>query len=408
MAIAERATERRRGRAAGLVRYLVAAALVRGADSGASVGLVLLAVDPGTGLGDGAPAAGGVLAAALSAPHLLGPWTARRLERARDARRLLAGAYLLYAAALAAGAVALGRLPLAPAVGAVAVAGCCGPLLTGGLSSRLPAIVGGRADGRPQGWDALTYSIGGTAGPAVVAGLAALSGPLSAVFGLAGAAAAGAVLTLTLPRGPASGRTRVPDGAYGMRAGLRVLTAHAGLRRVTIMTLLSALALGALPVIAALFGPHLSDRPGAGATLTVALGLGNLAGALLVTVFPLRADPDALARRLFTLLAVATALCAAAPAYGFALAGFAFIGVGIATSFTATLAARTRYAPPSAHAQVFVTSAGLKIAVSSAGAALTGIAAGLGGRVLLLLAAAVTASAVLVALADRVFTERAS
>jgi hypothetical protein len=397
MALAETAAVR----AGGLVRYLVAAALVRGADSGAAVALVLLAVDPRTHLGEGA-AAGGLLAAALSAPHVLGPWTARHLERARDARRLLAGAYLLYAVALAAGAAVLGRLPLAVAAACVVVAGCCGPLLTGGLSSRLPAIAANR-NGRLQGWDALTYSIGGTAGPSVVAALAAVRGPLTAVFGLAAAAATGAALTLTLPRGAEPAGT----GPHGMRAGLRVLAGHPGLRRVTVMTMLSALGMGALPVIAALVAPRLTDRPGAAATLTVALGLGNLAGSLLVTAVPVRGEPETSARRLFALLAVATALCAAAPAYGPALLGFAFVGFASAVSFTATLAARTRYAPPAAHAQVFVTSAGLKVAVASAGAALTGLAAGLGGRALLLLAAAVTAASVLLVRLDLALTGRA-
>ncbi|HEY0539941.1 MAG TPA: hypothetical protein VGD53_16320 [Actinoallomurus sp.] len=56
---------------------------------------------------------------------------------------------------------------------------------------------------------------------------------------------------------------------------------------------------------------------------------------------------------------------------------------------------------------MFVTSAGLKVALASVGAALTGLTAGLGGHVLLLLAAAITAASVFIALADRVVTGRA-
>lgn len=102
------------------------------------MGLILLAVDPASHLRNGA-ATGGLLAATLSAPHLVGPGTAHRLDRARDGRWMLAGAYLIYAVALAAGATAVGRVPIATAVGAVAVAGCCGPLLTGGLTGRAPS-----------------------------------------------------------------------------------------------------------------------------------------------------------------------------------------------------------------------------------------------------------------------------
>ncbi|MCO5971283.1 MFS transporter [Actinoallomurus soli] len=391
--------------ARGLVRYVPAAVLARGADGGAAVGLVLLAMDPGLRI-PGAAATGGLLAGALSAPHLVGPWTARRLDRARDARRVLATAFLVYAAALATGSLLLGHAPVWAAVAAVAVAGCCGPLLTGGLSSRLPGTSGadGAARRRAQGWDALTYGIGGTAGPAAVAGLAGLFGPLTAMLGLSGAAALAAALTPTLPLERSTDAST--DRAPGVLAGMGVLVRSAPLRRVTTLTLLGALGLGALPVIAAVLGPHLTGRPGAGAALTVAYGLGNLGGSLLVTIFPLRGEPERLALRLFAVLAVTTALGALAPGFPLALAGFALIGVANALSFTATLTARTAYAPAAARAQVFVTSAGLKVAVSSVGSAAAGAMAGLGGRTLLLLCAGAGAVALLSAGADRLACER--
>lgn len=391
--------------AGGLVRYVPAAVLARGADGGAAVGLVLLAMDPGLRV-PGAAATGGLLAGALSAPHLFGPWMARRLDRARDARWVLATAFLIYAAGLAAGSLLLGRAPVWAAVAAVAVAGCCGPLVTGGLSSRLPGTSGadGPARRRAQGWDALTYGIGGTAGPAAVAGLAGLFGPLTAMLGLGGAAAVAAGLTLTLRLERATDSSA--NDAPGVLAGMGVLVRSAPLRRVTTLTLLGALSLGAMPVIAAVLGPHLTHRPGAGATLTVAYGLGNLGGSLLVTIFPLRGEPERLALRLFTAMAATLALGSLAPGFPVALAGFALIGVANALSFTATLTARTEYAPVAARAQVFVTSAGLKVAVSSVGSAAAGAMAGLGGRTLLLLCAGVGVVAVLSAGADRLASRR--
>jgi hypothetical protein len=391
--------------AGGLARYVSAAVLVRGVDSGAGVGLVLLALDPGLHLRNAA-AAGGLLAASLSAPHLLGPWLAQRLDRSRDSRRLLAAAYLLYAGALAIGSVAVGRAPLLAALPAIAVAGCCGPLLTGGLSSRLAGIrrTEGRGQRRAQGWDALTYGVAGTAGPAVVAGMTARFGPLAALLSLSGAATVAALLTLTLPPDRSGGSIAAP--AAGVRAGMSLLVTRAPLRRVTVMTMLGAFGLGALPVIAAVLGPHLTTRAGAAATLTVAYGLGNLVGSLLVTIFPLRGEPDVLALRLFGALAIATAVGALAPSYPLALGGFALIGVCNSTSFTATLAARSAYSPPAVRAQVFVTSAGLKIALASVGAAAAGAAAGIGPRALLLISASITAIAVVTAAADRVITPR--
>ncbi|MEV4053514.1 MFS transporter [Amycolatopsis sp. NPDC049688] len=421
----------------GLARYLTAAVLVRGADSGATVGLLLLAADRHQ------PAAvGGLLVAALNAPHLAGPWLAARLDRAADRRRLLAAAYVGYGVALAAGAWALGRLPTAVPIAAVALAGACGPLLTGGLSSVLgdlrpgrDALVlgpgGGRGtaaasgatsaccgtgalataprspapsrststpadtttDRRRRGWDALTYGVGNTAGPAAAASLTALSSPLHAVLVLAGGALAGGLLVLTLPL---AGRATTA-AAVSLRAGLGVLLRRPPLRRVTLLTLLGAVELGALPVIAVRFGAELHGSAAAGAALTVSYGAGSLLGSALVTVWPLKGEPETLATRLFAAMAVATALCALAP--GYALAGFGVLGLLNATSFTATLAARGAYAPAGAQAQVFVTSAGLKVAMAAAGAALAG-AVGERGPVLLLGAAATTGLAVVVARLD--------
>src|SRR5215207_3335686 len=164
-----------------LVRYVVAATLARGADGGAAVGLVLLAVDPAVGREHGAQI-GGLLAVGLTAPHLLGPWVARLLDRAPDGRLVLAASSLTFGLVLAATSWLLGRAP-APAVALlVAIAGACGPMLTGGLSSRLAGIASDER--RAEGWDAVTYGIGGTAGPAVVAALAGLFTPLAAMLAL--------------------------------------------------------------------------------------------------------------------------------------------------------------------------------------------------------------------------------
>lgn len=402
MAVAERVVDTRAS-VGGLARYLSAAVLVRTADGGAAVGLVLLALDPGLRLRNGA-VIGGALAAALSAPHLLGPWVGRLLSRARDGRRTLAAAYVIYAGALAAGALAVGRLPAFVALAVVVVAGCCGPLLTGGLSSRLAGIAGPseHSQRRAHGWDAVTYGLGGTAGPAVVAGLGALSGPLAALLGLSAAAAAAALLTLTLPRGD-SGQSAA-EKAPGIWRSVGLLVSYGPLRRVTTMTMWTAIGIGAMPVIAATLGPQLTGRHGSGATLTLALGLGSLAGSGFVTIFPLRGEPEVLAFRNVLGMAVVGALCALAPDYPLALAGFALMGVASAVFLTATLAARSAYTSPEARTQVFVTTVGLKVTLGAVGSVAAGAMAGLGDTLLLLFTAALAGCAALMVLTDRFLT----
>jgi MFS family permease len=385
-----------------LVRYLGAALLARTADSGAAVGLVLLAISPATGLRNGA-ATGGLLAAGLTAPHLLGPWVARWLDRARDGRKLLAAAFAGYGLGLAAAAILLSHARLLLVAALIGLAGLCGPLLTGGLSSRLAGIAGPQphAQRRAEGWDAVSYGLAGTAGPAAVAGLAALTTPLVAVLTLAAAPLAAAAVTLTLP--PTTPATSPPnqDQPLTVRAALRLLASHGPLRRVTMATMLTALSTGGLAVVAVVLGGQLSARPGAGAALAAAFGLGNLAGSLLVTALPLQGEPETLTARSVAVMAAALGLCAVAPTYPLAMAAFALVGASNAPFFTATLAARSLYSPPQARAQVFVSMAGLKVAMAAASTAAAGATIGYGPRGLLGVAAAITLLAAATALLDR-------
>ncbi|WP_199434518.1 hypothetical protein [Qaidamihabitans albus] len=81
----------------GLARYVTSATLARTADGGAVVAIVLLVTSRG---GPGWLA--GTLGACITAPHLLGPFVARRLDTARDGRQVIAVACLLHGATLAA------------------------------------------------------------------------------------------------------------------------------------------------------------------------------------------------------------------------------------------------------------------------------------------------------------------
>ncbi|MFD3851439.1 hypothetical protein ACFWVB_37005 [Streptomyces microflavus] len=80
----------------------------------------------------------------------------------------------------------------------LATAGTCGPLLTGGISSRLPAVVGPRlrTQRRAQGWDVATYGIGGTVGPSLVVALSGWASPTAAALALGAVAATAAGVLL--------------------------------------------------------------------------------------------------------------------------------------------------------------------------------------------------------------------
>jgi MFS family permease len=389
----------------GLVRYLTAAILARAADAGAGLGLILLALDPPTHLN--APGrTSGLLVGALTAPHLLGPLVARRLDTAADIRPALATAFGLYAVALATAAATLGALPVVVTLSLVAVAGATGPLLTGGLSSQLGDIADGSGVDRrrAEGWDAITFGVAGTAGPVAVAALATVLGPRPALFAVSALVAVAALLALRLP--PRAAREQVAAVPPDPGSAVLIIARRGPLRRVTYATMATALSGAALTLLAVTLGNDLGHRHGSGALLAAMFGVGNLVGSLVVTAFPLRGEPEKLTTLSVYAIAVAYVLCALAPSYPMALAAFVLAGVVNAPFFTATLAARDRYAPDGGRARVFVTVAGLKVAAGSLGSVLAGaVVAAAGPRWPIAAGAALTALAALATTLERLRTK---
>jgi hypothetical protein len=379
----------------GLRRYAVAATLARVGDGGAGVGIVLLAVSRMGGRG---ALVGGLLVAALMVPHVCGAWLGRVVDRARDVRRPLAAGCAVYAIALA---VAVGLLAAGrpwPAGAALLVAGLCGPLLTGGISS-LVAGLGGSPE-RALGIDVITYAVAGSAGPAAVAGIAAALSPLAGLWGVAVLIMLAAGLIRFLPVAPRP--AKLPETPAG-RGGAVLLTVRP-LRRVTLTTLAAAATGGVVGVAAVLLAVDLSGDGSRGAWLICALGVGNLVGSLAVLARPLRGDAVRRSLGLAAALGAAYLLVAAAPSFPTAVAAFALVGLLTAPWVTATLDARDEYAPPGRRGQVFVALAGWKIAAASAGSAIMGAAAGLGPRTVIVGGVVVTLVCVVIAACDRART----
>ncbi len=347
------------------VRYVASATLVRTADAGAGVGLVLLAAERGS-----APAVGGLLAAGLTFPHLLGPLPARLLDRRRDGRGVLALFFTVYGVALAVATLTFRSVPLVVSLLLVAGAGVCGPILTGGLSSRLASLVPAEGLRRAQGMDAVTYGVGGSAGPALVAVLAAVTSPRTALLVLGAAAVVSALLVLGLPR---TETQRDAETASSLRQVLGTVAGVPGLRRATVTTMAVQLVTGTLVVLGVGLSRQLSFGAHGGAVLIAAFGVGNLVGSLAVTARPLHGSADVLLPRLSVLIAVLILIAGLAPDYWLALIAFALAGFVTGPQFAATLAARSDYAPPGDTAQIFVTMSALKIGAQSLGTAVAGL-----------------------------------
>ena len=139
------------------------------------------------------------------------------------------------------------------------------------------------------------------------------------------------------------------------------------LRRVTYATVTTAFVLGALIVVPVQLAPQLGLDAAAGAALVTAFGLGDLTGSLLLTLRPLRGEPEALTVRWVAVMALALAGGDAAPTFPVALVAFFLVGATNAPFFVATLAARTTFAPPGGAARVFVGVAAVKVAAELRG-----------------------------------------
>lgn len=381
----------------GLVRYVMAAALARTADGGAVVAIVLLVTTQG-----GSSGLAGLLGACITAPHLLGPFVARRIDLADDGRKVIAFACALYSIALAAAILSYGQAPAVLTGLLLSVSGCCGPLLTGGISSRLPAIAGRdqHSQRRAQGWDVATYGIGGTIGPSMVAAVASWASPGLAAFSLAVAALCAAWLVMRLPyRAPEhGGDVQSVPGAWSTIA---LMAKDGPLRRTLYMTMLVAFSMAALPITAVHMATLMGIPAASAAAMTAAYGIGNLTGSMGVMLRPLRGSPDSLMSGWALCVMGGLLAVMVSPTLLTAIATYWVAGIINAYFFAATLAARTEYAPTKGRGQVFLWVAAMKITAGSAGTAAAGAMTGWEVRIPLMVGIGLIGCAVALSFVER-------
>lgn len=363
-----------------LGRYAAGAVLVRLADEGARVALVLLAMER-----TGSAAYGGVLVAALMIPHVVaGPVVGAIADGVRRRRLFYLLALLGYGGALLA-AVALATASRPLSVALVVLAGSLAPVMLGGLTSLLRDLVPDRLE-KAFGLDAMSYNLAGIAGPGIAAVTAGFAGATAATAVLVALVAAGVLVLSTLPIRDRPARAHRPDGAGRATplAAVPLLWRRRRLGAVTLASSIGYLGIGALPVAAALLAGQFRHPSYTGLFLAVA-SAGGLVGSLWWARYPIRSQPPERVV-LVSLLATAVpfALVPAMPTVWATLPLFALVGVLSGPLFCSVLAVRDQEAPPAVHTQVFTLGAGLKTTAAAGGAALAGATTGAGAAVLLL------------------------
>ncbi len=384
---------------AGLARYACAAMLARIADGGGVLAVILLCQSSEQYF-----AVTGWMAACITLPHMLGPFIARRIDTASDGRRVIAAACLAYAAITGLMTATFGHVPLILTALLLIAAGLCGPLLTGGISTFLPAIAGAdqRSQRRAQGLDVATYGFGGTIGPSAVAAISAWASPDAAFYLLALGTVIAAFFIMRLPVPPVTHTGKSAEVA-GAIATMGLMIRHTRLRRTLYLTMAVAFAVAVLPVVAVNMSGVLGVPATTAAFLTVAYGAGNLAGSVCLMVIPLRGEPDRL--MLNTGWLIVGGLISIFVASSFVPVFICFFITGMLNSafFAATLAARSEYSPPSCRGQVFVWVGAMKITAGSLGTAAAGQIMTSGTYAPLLLSLGVLSAILIMALSGRLW-----
>jgi predicted MFS family arabinose efflux permease len=288
------------------------------------------------------------------------------------------------------------------------VGGCCGPSLTGGLTSQLPRLVSESSLPRAFGADSLTYNVSGIAGPAVAAVIAGAAGAGTATIALAAAAAAGALLLATLP---IPLQRRSPDQQRPpLTGGFRALLTDLVLGAVTASSTLGQLGLGALPIVAAVLASR-QHQPAATGWLMTAIAVGALLGSLLWTWRPAQPAHTPLTVMIALIATGAPLAIAAMTTSSLPLTAllFGISGISVGPFTGALFTTRKLYAPDDVQAQVFTITAGLRLTMAAAGAAIGGALAGLPSSTQLIFVASVPLLAgALGALALRLAPSRSS
>lgn len=367
--------------------YLTTAFLARLAEEGMGVSLALLALHR-----TGSPAEGAFVLTAWMAPHVL----AAPLVGALPAR-WYGAAMAVFAAAIAALALTVGRAPL-PLTVAIAVAGgSCGPVVAGGLSGLVATLTApGEHRSRAYGLDAAVYNAASVAAPATVGALAALASPGGAALALAASAGTAALLATALPGRRAvpapptavppaprehtaeasapAGPTRGAALRAELAAGLAVVWRVRELRAVTAATTLAFLGVGGLTTTSVLLAEDRS-LPGGGSAPVTLFALGALTGALATARLRRPVPAPRLVTAALTGTGAALAAAALAPSVPLCLLLYTLAGICDGPLLSATLRIRADHAPDRLRTHVFTLAAGLKITAASAGAALTGLTA---------------------------------
>ncbi|SFS08812.1 Major Facilitator Superfamily protein [Agrococcus baldri] len=349
-------------------RQLAASAPIRTAVSGTQIAIPILTVEITGDLALGAA----LVAVALVPSIVAAPLAGALLDRARRPRALLIAAAAGMAVAYGI-AAALGPVPVWAVAAALAVSGLLTPFGFGGLSSFV-APPGSDAR-RAYALDALSYNVGGVAGPAIVAALAPTLGARWALAAMAVIALVSLAAYPLLPMRPRDAKH--PGLLRSMGAGITAMVVHRRLAVVTISGTLAELGRGIMPIAAIGIALLATGDASLSALIVAGYAVGALIGAVIEPLRRRTLSAHATLGIGYALVGLATLAAAIDLGIGWTVALIALSGLCSAAPTAAMLLLRRDESPAEVVAQVFTMGAALRTTASAAGTALAGALAGL-------------------------------
>ena len=352
-----------------LVRYILTAILVRTSTGGSAVAIILLSRSYGA---DGVLA--GALTACLTAPHIFGPLYGRKLEKANNPFAVIALSCLLFFLFFQLAIASLEWSQLWLTFVSLLICGACSSFLMGGLSTQVNCLVEDdtRVRRKAQSWDAVTYGIGLTLGPMLIAVISEVYTTKFAVSVLMGLPIFASLLLLSLPK-PRRHKTSSNKTVPNIKQVVTILWQTPALKTTLLMTSGASFSFAALPVLAVYFSEAFLQGQEQGAYLVTLYGVGCLCGAASLIIKPLQKDALTLLRNVGSLLVVCLVFVAISSSFTASMAAYWLCGVVNSVFFTVTIAARSEYSPEQGAAQIYMWVAAAKITAASLGALVAGL-----------------------------------
>ncbi len=350
------------------MRYVLAAIFVRTSTGGAAVAIILLSRHFGA---DGALA--GALAACITAPHVFGPIYGRLLEKADNAFIVIATSCLLFTVFFQLAILTLEWQQLWMTFITLLLCGACSSFMMGGLSTQVNQLVEDDVSIRrkAQSWDALTYGIGLTIGPMLIALFSSIYSTKFAVSAVMVLPILACLIVLSLPKSDKHNQQH-KSSIPGFKQVVQVLWQTPALRSTVLMTSGAAFSFSALPVVAVYYSEAFQQGQENGAYLVTLYGAGCLCGALSLIFKPLKNDALTLLKNVGCILVACLIVVSLSSSFMLRMFAYWLCGVVESVFFAVTIAARTEYAPAQGAAQIYMWVAAAKITAASLGALVAG------------------------------------